>query len=51
MVTYTTVARDLVRYKLDLVGTEEVVWDKGGALRVKDYKFYVVYFTMERKWK
>jgi hypothetical protein len=26
-----TVARELARYKLDLVGVQEVRWDKGGA--------------------
>jgi len=25
-----TTARELVRYKLDLVGVQEVRWDKGG---------------------
>jgi hypothetical protein len=30
----------LVRFKLDFVGEEEVMWDKDGALRVKDYKFF-----------
>ena len=28
-----TVARELVRYKLDLVGLQEVRWDKGGIVR------------------
>jgi hypothetical protein len=36
----TTVDRDLARYKLDFVGVEEVRYDKEGALRVKDYKFF-----------
>jgi hypothetical protein len=30
----TTVARDLARNKLDLVGVQEVRWDKGGTVRV-----------------
>jgi len=29
----TTVARDLARYKLDLVGVQKVKWDKGGTGR------------------
>jgi len=29
----TAAARELARYKLDLVGVEEVRWDKGGAVR------------------
>ena len=27
-------ARELARYKLDLVGVQEVRWDKGGTVRV-----------------
>jgi exonuclease III len=34
-----TVARELVRYKLDLVGVQEVRWDKGGTVRAGDYTF------------
>jgi len=29
----TTVARDLARYKLDLVGVQKFKWDKGGMVR------------------
>jgi len=29
----TTAARELSRYKLDLVGVQEVRWDKGGTIR------------------
>jgi hypothetical protein len=29
----TTEARELVMYKLDVVGVEEVRWDKGGIVR------------------
>jgi hypothetical protein len=36
-----TVARELVRYKLNLVGVQEVRWDKGGTVRAVDYtSFY-----------
>jgi hypothetical protein len=41
------VARELVRYKLDLVGVQEVRWDKGGTVRVGDYTF----FSMEKEMK
>jgi hypothetical protein len=34
-----TVARELARYKLDLVGVQEVRWDKGGTVREGDYTF------------
>jgi hypothetical protein len=35
----TTVARDLAWYKLDLMGIQEVRWDKGGTVRAGDYIF------------
>jgi exonuclease III len=35
-----TVARELGRYKLDLVGVQEVRWDKGGAERAEDHTFF-----------
>jgi hypothetical protein len=31
--------RELARYKLDLVGVQEVMWDKWGTLRAGDYYF------------
>jgi exonuclease III len=34
-----TVARELGKYKLDLVGVQEVRWEKGGNERAEDYKF------------
>jgi hypothetical protein len=37
----TASARELVRYKLDLVGLEEVRWDKGGMVRAGDYNFFL----------
>jgi len=33
-------ARDLARYKLDLVGVQEVRWDKGGTVRAGDFNFF-----------
>jgi hypothetical protein len=30
----------LARYKLDLVGVQEVRWDKGGTERAGDYIFF-----------
>ena len=35
----STVTRELASYKLDLVGVQEVRWDKGGMLRAGDYIF------------
>jgi len=32
----TAAARELARYKLDLVGVQEVRWDKGGMVRAVD---------------
>jgi hypothetical protein len=36
----TTAARELARYELDLVGAQEVRWDKGGTVREGDYNFF-----------
>jgi hypothetical protein len=35
-----TVARELATYKLDLMGVQEVRWDKGGTLSTGDYNFF-----------
>jgi hypothetical protein len=37
----TTAARVLGRYKLDLVGVQEVRWDKEGTVRTGDYIFFL----------
>jgi len=31
---------ELARYKLDVVGVQEVKWDKGGTVRVGDCDFF-----------
>ena len=36
----TAAARELARYKLDLVGMQEVSWDNGGTVRTGDYSFF-----------
>jgi hypothetical protein len=36
----TTVARELGKYKLDLVGVQEVSWEKGGTERAGDCTFF-----------
>jgi exonuclease III len=35
-----TVAKELARYKVDLVGVQEVRWDKGGTVRAGDCTFF-----------
>jgi exonuclease III len=35
-----TVAKELGRYKLDLVGVQEVRLEKGGTKRAEDYRFF-----------
>jgi hypothetical protein len=35
-----TVGRELGKYKLDLVGVQEVRWDKGGTERAEEYTFF-----------
>jgi hypothetical protein len=34
-----TAARELGKYKLDLVGIQEVRWEKGGTEQAEDYTF------------
>ena len=36
----TAAARKLARYKLNLVGVQEVRWDKGTTVREGDYNFF-----------
>jgi hypothetical protein len=33
-------ARELARYKLDLVGVQEVRWNKEGTVKAKDCSFF-----------
>ena len=33
-------SKELARYKLDLVGVQEVRWDRGGTVRAGDYNFF-----------
>jgi exonuclease III len=35
-----TVTRELGKYKIDLVGLQEVRWDKGGTEWAEDYTFF-----------
>jgi hypothetical protein len=35
-----TVVRELTKYKLDLVGVQEVRWDKEGTVRAGEYTFF-----------
>jgi hypothetical protein len=45
-----TVARELVRYKFDLAGVQEVRWEKGGTVRAGDY-FFSMEMEMKFNWK
>jgi hypothetical protein len=36
----TAVARELVRYKLHIVGVQEVRWEEGGTVRIGDHNFF-----------
>jgi hypothetical protein len=44
--SFMTVARELARYKLNLVGVQEVRWEKGCTVRAGDYTF-----SMEKEMK
>jgi hypothetical protein len=35
-----TVSRELAKYKLDLVGVQEVKWGKGGIEPANDYTYF-----------
>jgi len=37
---FKAAARELLRYKLDVVGVQEVRWDKGVIVRAGDYDFF-----------
>jgi hypothetical protein len=41
----TIVVRELARYKIDLVGVQEVRWEKGSIVRAGNY----IFFSMKRK--
>ena len=43
----TAAVRELARYKLDLVGVQEVRWDKGATGRAGNYIFFL--WKMKRK--
>jgi len=36
----TAAFRELARYELDLVGVQEIKWDKGGKERAEDNNFF-----------
>ena len=40
----TAAARELARYKLDLVGVQDVTWEKGGTVKAGDY----IFFSLEK---
>ena len=39
--SFKAAARELGRYKLDVVRVQEVRWDKGGSVTAGDYGFYL----------
>ena len=39
--SFTAAARELAGYKLDLVGVQEVGWDREGTVRARDYNFFM----------
>jgi len=50
-ISLTTRARELSRYKLDLLGVQEVRWDKGGPVIAGDYIFFMENETKFIKWE
>ena len=45
-----TVAREIRRYKLDLVGVQEVRWDKRGTVSTGNYNFCMEEGTKIMSW-
>jgi exonuclease III len=39
--SHRAAAREISRYKLDVVGVQEVRWDKGGTVQAGDYNFFL----------
>jgi hypothetical protein len=39
--TAAAAARESSRYKLDLMGVQDVTWDKVGAVKAGDYNFFL----------
>jgi len=49
--SFTTAARELARYILDLVGAQEVRWEKGRTVRAGDYIFSIDKETKIINWE
>ncbi len=47
----TAAARELARYKLDLVGVQEVRLANGGAVRTGDYNFFYGKGNKNHQWE
>ena len=47
----TAAASELARYKLDLMGVQEVRWGKGGTVRAGDYIFSMAKETKIMNWE
>jgi hypothetical protein len=39
--SFMTVAKEISKYKLDLVGVHEVIWDRGGTEPAGEYTFFL----------
>jgi hypothetical protein len=44
-------ARELAKYKLDIMGVQEVRWDKRGTVRAGDCNFLSVNETKSSNWE
>ena len=49
--SHTAAARELAKYKLDLVGVQEVRWDKRGTVRVGVCIFFMATETEVINWE
>jgi hypothetical protein len=44
-----TVVKELEKYKLDLVGVQEVIWDRGGTESAIQFYVYIYIFIRKRE--
>jgi len=47
----TAATREIARFKLDLLGAQQVRWDKGGQVGAGDYNFFMEKETKIVIWK
>jgi hypothetical protein len=49
--SFRAAARELARYKVDVVGVQEVRWVKGSTVHAGDYNFFYVKRNEKIRWE